>query len=443
MLLVAEEKERFAELQLAFERRPHNRNEDWLKELRQEALAEFDRLGFPGSRSEDWKFTTVAPLLEIPFALPEPTANSLALRGRIDSLTLPAAIRLVFINGIWSAELSDLSPKPSALIIANLRSLKENDLLAVKPILAQLADGKEQIFTALNTAFLDDAAVVVIPRGVRVDQPIQVFFIAVAGDQPMQVSPRTLIVAESNSQARVVEHYLSMGDDAYFTNAVTEIALDANTILDHCKLQEESPAAFHIASTQVRQERTSTLHSTYVSLGGRLVRNEARVQFAGEGSEATLDGLYLASGRQHVDNFTVIDHAKPHCTSHELYKGILRDRAHGVFNGKIFVRQDAQKTDAKQTNKVLLLSEEATINTKPQLEIFADDVKCTHGATVGQLDAESVFYLRSRGIGVEEARSLLTQAFANDIVDRVRVADFRELIQRRLADRDLTKGHFS
>jgi Fe-S cluster assembly protein SufD len=289
---------------------------------------------------------------------------------------------------------------------------------------------------------LHDGAVVFIPRGKVLAEPIQLIFVSVAGGKRTMSHPRTLVVAGANSQATIVETYLSGGseEDVYFTNAVTEIALGENAVLDHTKLQRESTRAFHIAHTQVRQARSSKFSSHYIALGGELARNETRVVFDGEGSEATVNGLYLAGGVQHMDNFTVIDHASPHCASHELYKGILDGKAHGVFNGKIFVRQDAQKTDAKQTNQVLLLSEDATINTKPQLEIFADDVKCTHGATVGQLDAECIFYLRSRGIGLEEARGLLTYAFANDIISRIKVEATREQLERLLTGRHFHQG---
>lgn len=430
MTLVADEKERFLDLQSEFERqRPH----DWLKNLRQAAVARFDESSFPDAQSEDWKFTSVAPLLKIPYALPDKAAVPAALRERLEAESLPDALRLVFVNGVFSSELSRLDKKPDGLAISNLASVTNDDV--VRTHLAALTSDQDQPFTALSTAFLHDAAVVILPRGLVVAEPIQLFFVAVPGKRATLIPARTLVVAGVNSQAKFVEHYLSAGaaEDVYFTNAVTEIALDEGAVLDHVKIQEEGAEAFHIATMQAQQGRSSTLHSTYVSLGGRLVRNESRVRFAGEGSEATLDGLYLAAGRQHVDSHTVIDHAKARCASHEMYKGILRDKAHGVFNGKIFVREDAQKTDAKQTNKVLLLSDDATINTKPQLEIFADDVKCTHGATIGQLDAEGLFYLRSRGIGVDDARHLLVQAFANDIVERIRIDDFRGLVQRRLA----------
>jgi Fe-S cluster assembly protein SufD len=279
---------------------------------------------------------------------------------------------------------------------------------------------------------------VYVPPGVIVPDPITVPAIVSSFNDrgPYAWHRRSLFILGENSQATIAEQFGGLGVP-YFTNAVTEIVLGEGAILDHYKVQEENDRAFHIASTHVHQQKASNFSTHYIGLGGALVRNEVHVRLDAEGCEATVNGLYMASGTQHMDNFTVIDHAKPHCASHELYKGILDGKAHGVFNGKIFVRQDAQKTDAKQTNQTLLLSDDATINTKPQLEIFADDVKCTHGATVGQLAADAIFYLRSRGIGEREARSLLTFAFANDIVSRIKV----EPIRRRLEERLLAAQH--
>src|SRR5439155_1493343 len=271
-----------------------------------------------------------------------------------------------------------------------------------------------------------------LPRGAVVEEPIELLYVATTPGEGTVAHPRNLIVAGVNSQATLVETYLGLEDNVYFTNAVTEIVLGENAVLDHYKVQRESTEAFHVATTQVHHDRRSNFKSLYVALGGGLVRNEVRATLDAEGCECTLNGLYLATGTQHIDNHTVIDHAQPHCASHELYKGILDGNAHGVFNGKIFVREDAQKTDAKQTNQTLLLSEDATINTKPQLEIFADDVKCTHGATVGQLSADALFYLRSRGLGLQEARSLLTFAFANDIIERIQVEPLRARLEELL-----------
>jgi Fe-S cluster assembly protein SufD len=433
MLAVAEEKERYVEEQSRLEKHLAN---DRFRELRESALDRFQELDFPTSRHEDWKFTSTASLLKIPFEMGAKVEPSASLRSRIAAEELPNALRLVFVNGQFTPALSTTNDRHERVTIGNLAAgVQDTGLL--DEYLGRLADSAEHVFTAINSAFLHDGGLVLIPRGQVLAEPIQLIFVSVPGNKPTMSHPRTLVVAGINSRATIVETYLSAGspDEVYFTNAVTEIALGENAVIDHTKVQTESTRAFHIAHTQIRQARSTNFSSHYIATGGGLVRNETRVLFDGEGSEATVNGLYLAGGAQHVDNFTVIDHARPHCASHELYKGILDGKAHGVFNGKIFVRQDAQKTDAKQTNQVLLLSEDATINTKPQLEIFADDVKCTHGATVGQLDTESVFYLRSRGIGLEEARGLLTYAFANDVISRIKVEAIREQLESLLIGR--------
>ncbi|MSQ97030.1 MAG: Fe-S cluster assembly protein SufD [Gemmataceae bacterium] len=384
--------------------------------LRQSGRERLGSLAWPTTRCEDWRFTSVAPIVETTFALPV----------KCDDLKLPAAtntLRLVFVNGRFAKALS--APIAAGLQVGSLADAGANVAL-----LAQIAADKDNAFTAMNTSFLCDGAYVVISDGQVVEQPIEIVYLSRSTDKPIVSHPRTLIVVGKNAQATVVERY--QGDGAYFTNAVTEISLAEGAVLDHVKLQQESLQAYHIANTQIVQGARSTFTSHYLSLGGALVRNEVRVRFDGEHAESTVNGLYLASGKQHMDNFTVIDHAQPNCASHELYKGILDERAHGVFNGKIFVRKDAQKTDAKQTNKVLLLSDDATINTKPQLEIFADDVKCTHGATIGQLDATQLFYLQSRGIPLDAARRLLTFAFANDVVNRVKIEAIRAELEERI-----------
>ncbi|MGH7224448.1 MAG: Fe-S cluster assembly protein SufD, partial [Gemmataceae bacterium] len=273
---------------------------------------------------------------------------------------------------------------------------------------------------------------VYVPPGIVLDEPLSLDFLAGRGGDGFVWHRRSLLILGDNSQLTLVESYNGLPGTSYFTNAVTEIVVGAGAHVDHYKVQREGERAFHMAVMQVQVGRDAKFSSHAVTQGGQWVRNEINAVFEDEGGECTLNGLYQASGEQLVDNHTFIDHAYPHCASHELYKGILDGKARGVFNGKIYVRQDAQKTDAKQTNQTLLLSEDATINTKPQLEIYADDVKCTHGATVGQLDAESIFYLRSRGIGSAEARSLLTYAFANDIVSRIKVASVREELERSL-----------
>jgi Fe-S cluster assembly protein SufD len=405
-----------------------------LHRLRKAAIGRFEELGFPTARNEDWKFTSVAQLARVPFQL--------AAKGHLDGRELflklrPDAIRLVFVNGFYAPEHSMTTGLPPRVIVSNLAAALDTYQELIEPHLARTARYEDQPFTALNTAFIRDGAFVYVPKGTLVDKPIHLVFVATSGSEPALACPRNLIVVGESSQATLVENYEGPAQATYFTNTVTEVVAGENAVIDHYKIQREGRDAYHIATTQVQQARSSTFSSHYLGFGGALVRNESRVVLGAEGCECTLNGLYLATSKQHMDNFTVIDHAMPHCASHELYKGILDDKAHGVFNGKIFVRQDAQKTDAKQTNQTLLLSEDATINTKPQLEIYADDVKCTHGATVGQLRADALFYLRSRGIDLEAARSLLIYAFANDIIGRIKV----ESIRTQLEDALLARQH--
>jgi Fe-S cluster assembly protein SufD len=437
MTAVAEEKEVYLDQFNRFEKQWAGHGDGRMEGLRQAAIARFQELGFPTNRNEDWKYTSVAALLKIPFELADQEQPGDKLRKLVG--VGYGGPRLVFVNGHFAPELSELAALPNGVTVSSLGEALSWHPDQVRPKLAKLADYQSLSFTALNTAFLRDGAFVFVPPGRVLEQPIELVFVSVPAGKPTVSYPRTLIVAGRSSQATILERYLGPEEATYFTNAVTEIVAEDNAFLDHYKLQQEGARAFHIANTQVRQARSSNFTNHYVALGGALVRNEVRVRLDDEGCETTLNGLYLGAGSQHLDNFTVIDHAKPHCASHELYKGILADKARGVFNGKIFVRQDAQKTDAKQTNQALLLSDDATINTKPQLEIFADDVKCTHGATVGQLDADALFYLRARGIGLEEARRLLTFAFANDVLDRMKIEAVREQLERVLMSRRLTK----
>jgi Fe-S cluster assembly protein SufD len=390
-----------------FEREQGGAAPPWLRRLYKAAIARFDQLGFPGPRNEDWKFTSVAPLARQSWRLPpadgSPTAEA------------PPGL-------------------PSGVLVTSLADAIARHPELVEPHLGHFADYKDLPFTALNTAFLRDGAFVYVPAGVVVDEPIYLRNAVTSAEAPLVWHRRTLVVLGANSRATVVEGFTGPAQTGYFTNAVTELVLGENAVLDHYKVQEEGDEAFHVANTQAVLARAGNFSTHFIGLGGALARNEVRVRFDGEGGEATVNGLYRAAGTQHMDNLTAIDHAMPHCASHELYKGILDGKARGVFNGKIFVRQDAQKTDAKQTNQTLLLSEDATINTKPQLEIYADDVKCTHGATVGNLNAEQLFYLRSRGLNVDAARALLIFAFANDIVGRIKVEALRERLERSLVN---------
>lgn len=379
----------------------------WLARIRQAAIDRFAELGFPTLAEEEWRFTPLQPLLQVPFAVGAPRP------GRMP--------------GEWICQGS----LPQGVILCSLAEALANQAALVEPHLARYADFEDQTFTALNTAFLQDGVFLYLPRNCVVEQPIELLAIGSAAAQPTVWHRRCLIVAEANSQARIAERYEGQAG-VYFTNAVTEVVLGENAVIDYYKLQQESREAFHVHTLQVQQGRSSNFASHTVTLGGRLTRNDITAVLDGEGCECTLNGLYLGSDEQLIDNHTRIEHARPHCTSQELYKGILDGRAHGVFNGKIHVHPDAQKTDAKQTNQTLLLSEDALIHTKPQLEIYADDVKCTHGATVGQLDAEGLLYLRSRGLGKDEARGLLIYAFANDIIGRIQIESLRREPEQRL-----------
>ncbi|MCS7045400.1 MAG: Fe-S cluster assembly protein SufD [Gemmataceae bacterium] len=404
-----------------------------LAPYRQQGRARFAALAFPTPRTEDWRFTNVAPLLETPFELPVDSASTVRLP--LPPVADAGAVRLVFVNGAFDRERSEVDTS-TGLVVESLATAGVERLAQ----LDQVADSSSQVFTALNTSLLCDGAVVRIPDGAAITPVIEVVWLSHASVRNVTTQPRLLVVAGAHSRATIVERFWGTTTEpaTYFTNAVAEIAVGEHAVIDHYKVQQEAAAAYHVANTQVVVGRGANFTTHAVLLGGRLVRNEVRVRFAGEHAEATVNGLYVGAGKQHIDNHTVIDHAVPHCASHELYKGILTDQAHGVFNGKIFVRQDAQKTDAKQTNQTLLLSDDgATINTKPQLEIFADDVKCTHGATVGQLDADQLFYLQSRGLAAAQARRLLTFAFANDIVHRIHVPAVREELEALLVHRNL------
>jgi Fe-S cluster assembly protein SufD len=402
--------------------------------LRRSAIARFDEVGFPNPRTEDWRFTSVAPLLRHAFEPAAPGPHGLSVNDLAGLPGADAPCRLVFVNGFFAPDLSAIPTLPSGVRLGSLARTLEEAPEQAEAHLGRHARFDDNAFTALNTAFFRDGAFLSVPRGKVVEEPVHLLFVSVpaGGGTPPVCYPRNLVLAGSGSQAMLVEVYASLGAGTYFTDAVTELVAEDGAVLDHCKVQWEGPGGFHFANTQLRQAHSSNVASLFAGLGGQWVRNEVRVLLDAEGCECTLSGLYRAADRQHMDNHTVIDHAKPHCASHELYKGVLDGQARGVFNGKIFVRQDAQKTDAKQTNQTLLLSDDATINTKPQLEIYADDVKCTHGATVGQLDAEALFYLRTRGVGREEARALLTYAFANDVLGRVKVPELRGRLQAAL-----------
>jgi Fe-S cluster assembly protein SufD len=408
----------------------------WLRQVRSDALDRFEQLGFPTTDDEEWRFTSVAPIAEVPFTL--------AARD-LEAGALPAeygfdAHRLVFVNGYFAPHLSDVGALPRGVRVASLADVLRQDPEAVASLMTHYARSQEHAFTALNTSFFRDGAFVSIGRGEVVEKPIHLIFLTAPGDEPIMALPRVLILAGENSQARVVESYLSAGDGLAFTNAVTEVVVEENARLDHCKLQRESTEAFHVAAMQVLLRRDSRCSLLSLALGSALARNEVRAVLDAPGCECSLHGLTLASGRQLIDHHTTIDHARPHGMSRQLYKAVLDGHAHGVFSGKVHVHPDAQKTDARQTNQTLLLSTDAVIDTKPQLEIYADDVKCTHGATVGQLDPDALFYLQTRGIDLASARALLTYGFANEIVSRIAVEQVREQVESYLSPSLVKEG---
>jgi Fe-S cluster assembly protein SufD len=419
-----------------FENSLNGRQQSWPNFIRKNAIARFAELGFPTTREEAWRFTNVSPIVKIPFKPADPTFSALTL-AEISRFTICEArcTQLVFLNGFYSVHLSTLKFLPKGVCIGNLADAVETNRDLLEPLLAQQVSYQENVFAALNTAFMADGAFVYLPPNTLLKDPIHLLFLSTAGTDPMMSVPRSLIIAGSGSQASVVESYASLDKGTHFTNAITEMLVGENCVLDHYKLQRESDRSFHMATMQVVQKHNSSFSSHSISLGGALVRNNVNVVLYGTGADCALNGLYVTKGQQHVDNHTSIDHAEPHCTSRELYKGILDDASSGVFNGKIVVRKDAQKTNARQTNKNLLLSKNAAINTTPQLEIFANDVKCTHGATIGQLNEEELFYLRSRGIDKEAARTLLTYAFASDLLGAVRIKPLQCLIDLALLNR--------
>jgi Fe-S cluster assembly protein SufD len=400
--------------------------------LRRMAIERFASLGFPTSRQEEWRQTNVAPIAQGTFQRPESDPEAVHAE-QIAPFDFAAAARLVFVDGRFSARLSSLDGLPAGTIATGLAQALERAPEKVEPWLGQLARFENHPFVALNTAFLRDGAFVWVPQN-AVAGPIHLLFLSSSENGRGTVSfPRNLIVTGEGSQLTVVETYTGTG--AYFNCPVTEMAVGANSVVDHYKVQRESREAFHMATFQLHGDRDCVPSSHSIALGGALVRNDVNAVLDGEGIDCILNGLYLLDGSQFVDNHMRVEHAKPHCASHELYKGVLDGKSRSIFNGLIHVHKGAQKTDAKQSNRNLLLSREAVANSNPQLEIYADDVKCTHGSTVGQLDDDAIFYLRSRGIGAEAARSLLTYAFASDIVERIKVEPVRRDLEEFLFGR--------
>lgn len=424
-----------------FEKQPNQ--PAWLFPLRKAGISSFAEQGFPTLKDEDWRFTNVSPIAKLPF---NPMADGAHGKAAADLLpgtafTKLAGNRLVFINGHFAAELSSIGKLPGGVKISNLAAALTRESALVEKHLGRYAQAQGNAFAALNQAFFSDGAFIYVPSGVTVEEPVQLVYVSSAKQAGDTIHPRNLIIAEANSKLTVLESYVSVDNAAYFTNAVTELVAGDNAHVEHVKFQDEAADAYHIATIHGQFGRTSRVNVHSFAVGAKLSRNNIRAKLAGEGLECILNGLYVTKDEQLADHHMIVEHAQPHCASHEYFNGILDDKSKGVFHGRILVQQIAQKTDAKQTNKNLLLSDDATADTKPQLEIYADDVKCTHGATVGQLNDESIFYLRSRGISTETARRMLIHAFAGEIIERIQCEGAREELDKLVWDRIEANPH--
>jgi len=404
---------------------------EWVRALRRTAIDRFARVGFPSAKEEDWRFTNIQPLVQRAFRRP-------ATGGRVSPEELAPFlfghaewITLVFVNGRYAPELS-VGPAdrlPAGVEVGSLADALARDPAALERHLTRHVGVDASPFVALNTAFLKDGAFIHVPANTALETPIHVVFVADRDAADVVAFPRNLYVLERSAQATIVESYVALTEATYFTNAVTEIALGENAVLHHDRIQQESEQAYHIAATHARQLRDSRYVSFSLMAGGAISRHNLTAHLDAPHCEVVLNGLYLARGEQLVDNHTAVYHDHPDCRSWEVYKGVLDGASHAVFNGKVFVKPEAQKTDGKQTNRNLLLSDRARVDTKPQLEIFADDVKCTHGATVGALDELPLFYLKSRGIGGDLARKLLTYAFAAEVLGEIRLQPVKQSLE--------------
>ncbi len=418
-----------------FQMKLNGQSESFLNEIRKEAMDRLSELEFPTNRNEEWKYTDISPILKQTFVpavnttIPEFTKEEIKkfLFHNFDYHLL------VFVNGFFSSELSIISQLPKGVVVGSLKKISKEDPELISRYVNKISK-IDNAFNALNTAYVLDGLVVIVPDGIAVEKPIQVLYLNTSENELVLSLPRNLIIAGKNSQVSVIANYSGFGDKLYFNNITTEIFVDEYAVVDLCKVQSENENSYHIEKVQAQQKKNSLFNHYNVTFGGAIVRNDINSLLDGENTETHYYGLYMANGKQHVDNHTFIDHAKPNCMSNELYKGILDDNSRGVFNGKIIVRQDAQKTNAYQQNKTILLSKSATIDTKPQLEIFADDVKCSHGATVGHLDEISEFYIRSRGVPQELAKSMLIRAFANDVIETIKIEPLKEQINHMIFD---------
>ncbi|GMU85831.1 MAG: Fe-S cluster assembly protein SufD [Ignavibacteriales bacterium] len=403
-------------------------------QVRKASLEEFLSLRVPTVKDEEWKYTNITPITGKRFTTEVPvTAVGISELQKI-FFNIDAYLNIVFVNGRLNHELSGDLTSLKGVTISTIRDAFAEKNPAAETYYNKTADLKGNIFAALNTSFVAEGLFIHVEKNVTAEKPVRIIYVQKNAEN-LLVSPRNLIVAEKGSQLDLIETYTGLDETSSLTNAVTEVYTSENAYVSHIIVQEENLNSYYINNVEVTQEGNSNYESLNIALGSAIGRTNMSTRFTGQNSEATLNGLFIADGSQLIDNHTMIDHAMPHCRSHELYKGVLGGKSRGVFNGKVMVRQDAQKTNAFQENKTILLSEDALIDTKPQLEIFADDVKCTHGATVGQLSEESLFYLKTRGIGDQLARSILINAFADDLVNRMKFEDLRDYLEAKISAR--------
>lgn len=396
-----------------------------LNQLRSNAVNRVNALNLPTKNDEEWRFTDISPLTKVSFQ-PVRVASPLQSSDVEHFYLTETVTRLVFIDGIYAPHLSTQiaeTSKNSGVVVSSLAAASSEDLAAIESHLGYHTELQDNIFAALNTAFLHEGALIIVPRNISVETPVHLLFIAT--QKEVSSHPRCLLIAEPGSTVTVIEDYVTLQEETYVTNTVAEFVLADSAHVNHIRIQRDSKEAFHMANCSVSLARESRYQSVSVALGARISRYNLNVLLQGEGAECTADGLALISNRQLADTHACIDHIKPHCTSHQLHKCIIDDAAHAVFNGKIIVRPGAQLTNSTQSNRNLLLTSKARIDTKPQLEIFADDVKCAHGATVGQLDNEEIFYLKSRGLSEVTARNLLTYAFGAEVIERIPIASLK------------------
>jgi len=421
----------------AFESRLNGHKELPVHKIRKNAIASFKEMGIPGPKSEEYKYTQLGKVLDKTFDFTKAPAKPSVTNEVVDQYLIPEldSNKLVFVNGKFSKELSSVVSPEDQLMIKDLSVAFEENQDIIDQYFSKQAKIDKDSFVALNTAFSHNGSFIHVPKNTVVEKPIALYFINDATQSQSFNNPRNLFLIEKSSEVTFLEDFNTQGDNESLTNIVTEIVVSENANVNYYKIQNNKDVAYHIGTTQVYQEQNSVFSAYTYTLNGAMIRNNLNITVDGEGCESNMYGLYLLNDKTHVDNHTEIDHVKPNCESNELYKGILDDKSHGVFNGKVYVRQEAQKTNAFQSNKNILLSDNAIMNSKPQLEIWADDVQCSHGCTTGQLDEEGMFYLRSRGLSEESARAMMLYAFAMDVLTTVKLEPLKNYLQELISER--------